>query len=125
MEQPRTNKSTQDKNPNGWGFLRDTLIYAMSKGQLLLFFPCLWILVILIKIDPDQSSQVINRLITIFEDASRVGWFVSFLLIICWYTSNRYLRSIHGKEINRITTEKSRHQKKRTEGLASSSKKNN
>ena len=120
----RNNKSKNRNNsyrPNFWGFLQNTLIASMNKGQLPIMGVIIVFIIIIIKYPSDELPGLLKSIFYISKINSILGWIFFGGSIFTSYFIVKWQRRIHTKEIQRISNEKRQLQQKlSTERLPSS-----
>ncbi len=113
MNKPRQN-TTKKQGTNIWGMIRDIMVTSMNKGQFPLTAVFSVLVIILIKMPPEDVSQFMFTLILKFEDGYILGWVLFSLVVIGWYFNTRIIRKAHYIEMQRISEEKKYLQGKNT-----------
>jgi len=102
----KQNKTNNYHRPNFYGMLRDIVIGSMNKGLFLPTALLLIILTLLLKLDSDQSYNILLKILEAFKRFQIVGWVLSFLFLYLWFNNTKRLRSIHNSEMYRVSAEK-------------------
>jgi hypothetical protein len=87
---------------------RDIIITSMNKGQLPLLAFAGVIAVLVWRMPAADIPALIDRILTRLESGELLGWLLTLLLVIGWYTHARWLRREYAEEFERIGREKSR-----------------
>ncbi|MEO8516556.1 MAG: hypothetical protein ABI426_07425 [Flavobacterium sp.] len=110
-----SNKKVSDYNkPNFWGMIQNVLIAALNKGQFLLGFVGLILMIMVLKLTQEDTKSLLDDIIGMFKDWHYFGWALGIFSTSGWYLGTKRLRHINTKEINRISAEKKQLQLKAT-----------
>lgn len=100
------NKKGNYHRPNFWGMMRDVLIHSLNKGQFLIGLIGFCIIIMILKMSQERTEEFIFELLSMVKSIYYVGWTLTFICILGWYSSSRRLRKIHTSEMRRISQEK-------------------
>lgn len=97
--------------PNGWGFLRDVLIAAMNKGQLIPMLAGLIALLWLGKMPGTQMFELYKDLTSIFKSTTYLGWTITIIITPIFVVLYRKTIKYYKQRIQELTNEKEEMQK--------------
>src|ERR1700754_3330707 len=92
MEIPQSPKRSNQQNPsrtNLWGAIRDIVICATEEGQLYVIIIGAVVIIIFLKISPENLFAVISRFFDWLENVFYVGWFLFLFCAAGWYYTVR------------------------------------
>ena len=116
-------KGNKDYNrPNFWGMIQNVLIASLNKGQFLMGFLGLIMIILVLKLTPEDTKKLLSKLLEIFQDWHYLGWTLGVFSTVGWYYGTKRIRVINAREINRIADEKKQLQQKATNKKLRSSK---
>lgn len=92
-------------NPNFWGMIQNVLINATNKGQILVGFLGMIILVAVLKMPPEDISLLLNKTLQLFTTFRTMGWVLSFFILLGSVLTINSLKRIHGREIARMAAQ--------------------
>lgn len=92
--------------------IRDIVMRAIDRGQLVSFTICLTVLVFAFRLPEATLSQLANEVLARFLDLSLAGWGFTFLLAIGWFKHASWQRRTGARELKRVAEERNRAQKK-------------
>jgi len=84
----------------------------MSKGQLPYILLAIIFLAMIFKIPPEDVSQLARDILAQLRNMRILGWLLSVLLALGWFSGNKRLRRRHRQELKRISGEKKHLQEK-------------
>lgn len=87
---------------------RDIIVVSMNKGQLPILAFAGVIALLVWRMPATDIPPLIDRILTRLESGELVGWLLTLLLVIGWYSHARWLRREYAEEFERIGKEKSR-----------------
>ena len=92
--------------------IRDIIIRAMDRGQLLLIV-FLGILVILaFRLPPERLEALALAVVDRFSKLWLLGWVLWFFSVCGWFVHSSWQRRVGAGELSRVTEERNRLQKK-------------
>lgn len=88
------------------------MVASINKGQFPFAILGLLLLASIIKMPAEDVSRLVFRLVDGMERDSLLGYLLSVLLLVGWYTHARYQRRIIAGEIERMAAERNMLQSK-------------
>ena len=104
-----------------WHMLRDVLVTAMHKGQLIPVLCAIMVVVFLLRLPPVDLAALGREIVHGLQSGSLIGWCLFVLISGAWTLFSRQSTRRHGEEMRRITREKSELQEKALKNKAESS----
>lgn len=92
--------------PNGWGMIRDIIIASMNKGQFLVAGVWLLLLILFLKLSPNQAYAVVRKFGKLLVNGQIAGWVLLWIVVIAWLFHSKYQRRNFTREMKRIAQEK-------------------
>ena len=113
--------------PNLWGMIQNVLIASLNKGQFLLGIIGLGFIIMIVKLSPADTKIFLDSLLEAAGSWKYAGWMLGIFSTAGWFFGTKRLRTLHTKEINRISEEKKNLQQSKLNNkrLSSSNNKNN
>lgn len=115
--------TTEDRQINIWAFFRDTLIASMNKGQLPLMGVMLIILVLVLKLNTEESASILNKMIDLLVKGRIAGYALLGITLVGWFVHIKVQRRIFHNEIDRLSEERTKLQEKLEPGSTETSRK--
>jgi len=109
---PKKTKRSIDGSINAWRMIRDVLITAMSKGQLPLAIFGLILIIICVRMPSDDLSKLVFKILEWATLSRLLGYIIAILALVGWFIHARVQRRIISREIDRISDERNKLQKK-------------
>ncbi|MDV3756812.1 hypothetical protein CMU20_17520 [Elizabethkingia anophelis] len=110
--------------PNLWGMIQNVLIASLNKGQFLIGIVGLCIIIMIIKLSPEDTKDFLDDLLVSAGDWKYMGWLLGVFSTAGWFFTSKRMRTLHTKEISRMSEEKKKlQQSKIPKKLGSSNKK--
>lgn len=104
------NKSSVNQHVGCWQMVRDVLIASLNRGQ---FIPALLgmiFVVMILRMPPEDVSQLVFEIHRNIVNASLVGYFLGMLAISGWFIHSRWQRKLIDREMKRIAEERNKWQ---------------
>lgn len=105
---PRPATRSKPSKIGAFEMLRDVLVAGINKGQVPQVTLALVCIVIVLKMPPADVTAIVTRLFDGLRDGYYLGWFAVPILLIGWGWHSKSLRSRFTKEMQRVTTERSK-----------------
>lgn len=91
-----------------WVMVRDVLVNSMRYGQFPIALVAGIVVVVLVKMPPDDVSRLSFEIVGDLKNFSLLGWVLFFFALVAWYLHQKWQRRIIAAEMERIGAEKSR-----------------
>ncbi len=101
-------KEKQPEKVTIWQMIRDVLIEAMKRGQLLPAGVMLLVLIVAAKYPSNGLPSLLSAIYKVLLDTYLIGYIGFVVLAFLWYTLARKSREAHKREYERLGNEKSR-----------------
>lgn len=98
--------------PNFYGMITNVLLGALDKGQFLLGFAGLTMLIIIFKLSSQDLKELVTQLGKAFLRFDLVGWGLAVLMAGIWFYTSKKAKETNEIEINRLNKELETLQKK-------------
>ena len=92
--------------PNIWGMIWDIGVSSLNKGQFPIDIVGTVIIILVLKMTPQDSSKLVFEILNLFKNYYLIGWGTGGVVIMGWYFNSKHLRRIHSEEMTRVTEEK-------------------
>lgn len=93
--------------------VRDVMIRAMDLGQGPFYVIAFIVVIVLIRMPEDNVGKLVDQFIIGLKEKWLIGYLLSILFFSLWILSSRWQRSIHSKELDRMSKEKTELQKEK------------
>ena len=101
-------KQVVDKRVTTAQAVRDIIIGAMNKGQLIPVLLGACLITILWRMPSDDLTKLANRLLDLLSNHVSFGYVMWIATVVAWYLHAKHVRKVHNAESGRIGKEKSR-----------------
>lgn len=108
----KNRKTNNYHQPNLWGMIQNVLIASIKKGQFLMGILGIIAIIMVAKLSPEDTKDLIDQMLSVFKNIYYVGWPLFFVVILAWYWTSKRTRRIHAVEMDRIAAEKKRLQER-------------
>lgn len=112
MEQHHKQKSKFQAKVTWAQAFRDIIIAAMNRGQLLLLMVTAIFIILIWKLNSEQSFSLLNNFIEKLKDWSILGWILWIITVFLCFILFRKTRTDFSHEMKRVGKEKSKAQEK-------------
>jgi predicted membrane protein len=118
------NKDNVPVEMNGWALLYNIIRIGLEKDKLLVVFFFLVPIIILMKWSQPEIIEMLKFTLNILSGTygNILGWTIAVLILFISIISMKAQRKIHKREMNRVTTEKSKLQNTYLDNKTRSSK---
>jgi hypothetical protein len=106
---------------NLFRMLRDVLVQSMSKGQLPVAGMILLAIVAVLKMPGEDVGKLATRVVDLLVAGSLLGWALAIVFSLGWFVHAKRQRRVIVKEIERLSDERDRWQRKFIDGKVLSS----
>jgi len=103
--------------------VRDVLIAAMNKGQLIPAFVGLIFMLMIVKMPGTDVSSLMFKIFDLFGERSILGYILFIISLGSWATHVRFQRRLFHGELLRVSDERNKLQKNHLGGKLESSNK--
>lgn len=118
----KKNRGKGYNNPNFWGMMQNVLIASLNKGQFIIGLIGFIFLIMVLKLTPEDTKELLIKIINLFGDIYYVGWIIAIFSTFGWYFGTKRIRKIHASEMERVSNEKKQLQQKLTNKRLNTSK---
>ena len=94
--------------PNGWGMIQNVLIASLNKGQFIIGIIGMIFIILVLKLSSSDSKLFLDEVINKAHSWYYWGWILGLISTAGWFFSTKRLRSLHEKEMKRVSDEKSK-----------------
>ena len=91
--------------------LRDVLVASLNKGQFVIAVAALIIVVMLVRMPPEDVTKLAFEIIHKLSSGNLVGYALAVVLALCWYIHAKKQRRNCEEELKRLTGERTKLQK--------------
>lgn len=102
-------KTTKKPRQNDFGWpqvVRDVLVASMNKGQFPLAIVSLIIIVLILKMPPDDVSKLVFSIINLMQDGYLLGYVLFAGSTGGWFFHAKWQRRVITTEFNRMSAER-------------------
>lgn len=99
-KQKANNRSVQS---NFWGMVQVVLVASMNKGQLLSAVFGIIMIVLAVKMPPEEVGKIASQLVDIVVLGNFVGYILFALTLLLWCLHNKRERRVSEKELRRVS----------------------
>ena len=101
MKISRTFKTSNQHNssrPNLWGTIEGIVNYSIKKKRLHATVIAAVVIIISLRISPEELARLVNRIFSWVENVYYIGWLLFLICAIGWYSTFKKLKKrIAGK----------------------------
>ncbi len=102
----KTIVSANKYSTNFWGMIQNVLIASLNKGQLMIGFVGMILLVMTIKMSSSDIKDVLKDVIVMAKDWHNAGWILLFIVTVSSAYLLRRARNLHDQQLKRLENTK-------------------